>query len=147
MRQRRLAIAGARPLNADVRSHMGAVLDEVFGDDTSHPIPFLGRIDTLVETEDGARYYGLIIASPMSGDERSRKRLSRKLRDYIIDRHSAEVLSKSGPASAANTKLTVLIHPGSHVSIFEVLAQARPALEQAGFEFEVSTDAKGLGLH
>jgi hypothetical protein len=126
---------------------MGAVPDEVFGDDTSHPIPFLGRIDTLVETEDGARYYGLVIASPMSGDERSRKRLSRKLRDYIIDRHSEAVLRKSGPASAANTKLTVLIHPGSDASIFEVLAQARPALEEAGFEFEVSTDAKALGLH
>ena len=126
---------------------MGAEPDEDFGDDVSHPIPFLGRIDTLVETTDGARYYGLVIASPMSGDDRSRKRLSRKLRDYIVDRNSAEVLSKSGPASAANTKLTVLIHPGSDGSIFEVLAQARPALEEAGFEFEVSTDAKALGLH
>ena len=126
---------------------MAAVPDEVFGDDTSHPIPFLGRIDTLVETEDGARYYGLVIASPMRGDDRSRRRLSRKLRDYIIDRHSAEVLSKSGPASAVNTKLTVLIHPGSDVSVFEVLAQAKPAFEEAGFEFEVSTDAKALGLH
>jgi hypothetical protein len=126
---------------------MGAVPDEVFGDDTSHPIPFLGRIDTLVETADGARYYGLVIASPMSGDHRSRQRLRRKLRDYIIDRHSTEVLDKSGPTSTANTKLTVLIHPGSDVSIFEVLAQARPALEEAGFAFEVSTDAKDLGLH
>jgi hypothetical protein len=126
---------------------MGAVPDEVFGDDTSHPIPFLGRIDTLVETEDGSRSYGLIIASPMSGDNRSRQRLRRKLRDYIIDRHSVEVLSKSGPPSAANTKLTVLIHPGSDVSIFEILTEARTALEQAGFTFEVSTDAKALGLH
>jgi len=126
---------------------MGTVPDEVFGDDTSHPIPFIGRIDTLVETEDGARSYGLVIASPMSGDDRSRQRLKRKLRDYIVDRHSAEVLSKSGPATAANTRLTVLIHPGSDVSVFEVLAQARHAFEEAGFEFEVSTDAKALGLH
>ena len=126
---------------------MSAVPDEDFGDDTSHPIPFLGRIDTLVEAEDGARYYGLVIASPMSSDDRSLKHLSRKLRDYIVDRHSAEVLSKSGAASAANTKLTVLIHPGSDESIFEVLAQAKPAFEEAGFEFEVSTDAKALGLH
>jgi hypothetical protein len=126
---------------------MGMVPDEVFGDDTSHPIPFLGRIDTLVETADGARSYGLIIASPMSSDDRSLQRLRRKLRDYIIDRHSADVLSKSGPATAANTKLTVLIHPGSDISVFDVLAQARPALEEAGFEFEVSTDAQALGLH
>jgi hypothetical protein len=126
---------------------MGGVPDNVFDDDTSHPIPFLGRIDTLVETEDGARSYGLIIASPMSNDDRSRRRLSRKLRDYIMDRHSPEVLRKSGPATAANTKLTVLIHPGSAESVFEALAQARPALEEAGFSFEVSTDAKALGLH
>jgi cytolysin (calcineurin-like family phosphatase) len=83
----------------------------------------------------------------MSGDDRSLQRLRRKLRDYIIDRHSTDVLSKSGPATATNTKLTVLIHPGSDVSVFDVLAQARPALEEAGFEFEVSTDAKALGLH
>ena len=121
--------------------------DDFFEDDPGHPIPFIGRVDSIVTTADNACYYGLVIASPLSGDKRSRHRLLRKLRNYMEDRHSSQALDKFGPPSAMNTKLTVLVHPGSDPSVFDLLAQSRSALEESGFSFEVSTDPKALGLH
>jgi hypothetical protein len=116
-------------------------------DDPDHPIPFVGRIDTMVTTLEKTCYYGLVIASPLGGDSRSRERLLQKLSAYVTDRHSSPTLNEFGPPSSANTKLTVLVHPGSDTSVFELLAQSRPMLEERGFRFEISTDAKALGLH
>ena len=63
------------------------------------------------------------------------------------DRHSDKALKDFGPASPLNTKLTVLVHPGSDPSAFQLIEQTRPALEESGFAVEVTTDAKALGLH
>ena len=121
--------------------------EELFGDDPSHPIPYLGRIDTFVTTQEKTCYYGLVIASPLRDDYRSRRRLLKKIGDYVEDRHSSEARREFGVAASGNTKLSVLIHPGSDSTIFELLEQCRAALEESGFAYEVTTDAKLLGLH
>ena len=125
---------------------MGAV-EDLFEDDAEHPIPLVSRIDTMVTTLEKTCYYGLAIASPLGGDSRSRERLLRKLRNYISDRHSSWALKECGPPSATNTKLTVLVHPGSDTSILELLEGSRSMIEDSGFRFEISTESKALALH
>ncbi len=116
-------------------------------EDTEHPIPYPGKIDVLTTTVEGTTYYGLVIAAPMEADERSQRRLLKKLEDYASDRHSQKAIYKYGKPTPQNTRLTVAVHPGSSQAIFELLTRCLPWLEECGFKVEVTTDAKILSLH
>jgi hypothetical protein len=120
---------------------------ETYSDDESHPIPFLGKIDVFVTTKEGSVMYGLVIASPLLGDERSQQRLLRKIEDYLSDRHSADLNRKFGKPTPVNTRLKVAIHPGSDVAVFELLQRCKPWIEVNGFTLEVTSDANTLSLH
>jgi hypothetical protein len=118
-----------------------------YTDDGEHPIPFLGRIDVFVTTADGRVDYGLVIASPLQGDERSQRRLLRKIEDYLFDRHSRELLEKYGPPNPGNTHLRIAIHPGSDEAAFRLIERSKAWIEDNGFSVEVTTDANILSLH
>lgn len=115
--------------------------------DETHPIPFLGKIDVFVAASDGRVYYGLVIASPMAGDERSQRRLLRKFEDYLSDRHSRDLLKKYGQPSPSNTYLKVAIHPGSDAAIFEFIERCKGWIKDNGFSIEVTTDSNIHSLH
>jgi hypothetical protein len=120
---------------------------DAYADDEEHAIPFLGRIDVFVTTKEGNVMYGLVIASPLSGDTRSQQRLIKKLEDYLSDRHSADLRSRFGAPTPSNTSLKVAIHPGSDPTVFELLRRCKPWIEDNGFSLEVTSDATILSLH
>lgn len=120
---------------------------DAYADDEAHPIPFLGKIDVFVTTKEGSVMYGLVIASPLSGDARSQQRLLRKIEDYLSDRHSVDLQSRFGAPTPSNTSLKIAIHPGSDPTVFELLRRCKPWIEDNGFALEVTSDAKILSLH
>jgi hypothetical protein len=83
----------------------------------------------------------------LAGDERSRRRLLRKVEDYLSDRHSLDLLEKYGRPNRENTHLRIAIHPGSDPSVFELIEQCRDWVSENGFSMEVTTDANILNLH
>lgn len=100
-----------------------------------------------VAASDGRVDYGLVIASPMGGDERSQRRLLRKFEDYLSDRHSRDLLKKYGRPTPSNTRLKVAIHPASDAVIFELIERCKDWIRDNGFSIEVTTDANILSLH
>lgn len=121
--------------------------DDWNDEDVGHPIPYPGKVDVLTTTKEGSTYYGLVVAAPLQADARSQQRLLKKIEDYISDRHSEASLRRFGKPTAKNTKLKAAIHPGSEPAIFELLERCRPWLDECGFAFEVTTDAKLFNLH
>jgi hypothetical protein len=119
----------------------------LYADDETHPIPYLGKIDVFVAARDGRVDYGLIIASPMTGDEKSQRRLLRKIEDYLSDRHSQSLLSKYGQPNPNNTHLKIAIHPGSDAEVFRLIERCKDWIEDNGFSIDVTTDANILSLH
>jgi hypothetical protein len=91
--------------------------------------------------------YGLVIASPLSGDKRSQQRLLKKLEDYLSDRHSTDLKSRFGAPTPNNTSLKVAIHPGSDPTVFDLLQRCKPWVQDNGFTMEVTSDANILSLH
>jgi hypothetical protein len=112
----------------------------------SHPIRDTTVIDTVVNTDRGA-YYGLVIASPMSGDVPSQQRLLDKLEAYIGDFYSDSFVSRYGKPRLDNCKITVGIHPDSDAIIFELLEKCRSWVEGNNIRFDVRTDFLGGTPH
>jgi hypothetical protein len=119
---------------------MATVPDDALVDDCSHPIREVGIIDVVVNTRGGGTRYGLTIASPIAGDERSRKRLIRKIEAYIGDCLSAESIDRNGRPTPDKFKILVGIHPASDASIFALLEECRPWVLDNGIALEVTTD-------
>lgn len=111
-------------------------------EDPTHPVPYPGKVDVLVETQEGEVHYGLVIAAPLRADERSQQRLLQKLEDYISDRRSDASLQKYGQPTPDNTHLLIAIHPDSDRVIFELIEKCRPWLEGHGFSFKVRAERK-----
>jgi hypothetical protein len=112
----------------------------------SHPIRDTTVIDTVVNTDRGA-YYGLVIASPLSGDIPSQQRLLDKLEAYIADFYSDKYLTRYGRPRLDNCKITVGIHPDSDAVIFELLEKCRAWVEGNNISFAVKTDLLGSAPH
>jgi hypothetical protein len=98
-------------------------------DDFTHPIRQVDVIDVVVNIRGGGSRYGLTIASPLAGDERSRQRLLRKIEAYIGDFLSPD-----------KCKILVGIHPASDAAIFSMLDECRPWLLDNGIDLAVTTE-------
>jgi hypothetical protein len=81
-------------------------------EDVNHPIPRLDTHDTLVETAKGA-YLGIVIASPLKDDQRSRARLRRKFESAASYFRSTEHIARCGTPQPEHCRLYVNIHSGS----------------------------------
>ncbi len=95
--------------------------DDILAKDDLHPIPDLDVCDVHAELKDGGHELVLVIASPLSADERSQRRLMKKIDHYL------SFLSGLGevPVGAAK-RITVKIHPRSTPAIFDLLERCRP---------------------
>jgi hypothetical protein len=120
--------------------------DSWYEADPSHPIAYPGNVDVYVTTKEGSTYYGIVVAAPLESDERSQRRLLKKIENYIGDRKSVKSIEKYGPPSPGNTRLTIAVHPGSDEAVFELIKRCRPWLEDNGFSVEVKTDAESFNL-
>jgi hypothetical protein len=121
--------------------------DDVYGDDESHPIPRVGVIDCTLALEGGGAYYGLVIASPMQSDERSRKRLDRKLQNYINDFLSEQSAKERGTPKIGKMRIYVGIHPASDPEIFSLIESWRERIERNSIELLITTKLDSFGLN
>jgi hypothetical protein len=109
-------------------------------DDFTHPIRQVDVIDVVVNIRGGGSRYGLTIASPLAGDERSRQRLLRKIEAYIGDFLSVESIARNGRPTPDKCKILVGIHPASDAAIFSMLDECRPWLLDNGIDLAVTTE-------
>jgi hypothetical protein len=91
--------------------------------DPNHPIPSLGTLDVLLESDSAARV-GIIIASPMTYDSVSRARFESKLKTCFSYFNSPKFLSRWGNPTPANAKLYIDIHAGSDPAMIEEVLAA-----------------------
>ena len=120
--------------------------DDALADDFDHPIRQIEVLDVKTELGGGGAYYGIVIASPLSGDERSQKRLLGKIEAYIGDFHSEQSIDRNGRPTPEKCQIVVGIHPGSAAVIFELLERCRPWALEHGIELSVTTDI-GVAIH
>ena len=114
--------------------------DDLYSDDEAHPIPRIGVIDVETRLKSGGAYYGLVIASPLTADERSQKRLIQKIQHYIEDFHSEKSRQRMGSPDPEKARIYIVIHPDSAPEIFTLLEQCRSWVEENRIMFSVSTD-------
>lgn len=121
-------------------SFLGSPDDGAYEDDESHSIPYTGKIDVETIFRSKGAYYGLVIPTPIAADERSQKRLLKKIQTYIEDFHSEKIRGRIGVISPENARIYVAIHPNSAPEIFTLLELCRPWVEDNNIMFSIGTD-------
>ena len=89
--------------------------------DESHPIPDLGVIDINGVREGGGSDLVIIVASPLEAEERSLRRLLKKVEVYLGFIQSEQFRAEAGDPSPDNTRIIVQIHRESCPEAFELL--------------------------
>ena len=106
--------------------------DGIYSFDDSHPIPNLDVCDIEVERKGGGADLIVIIASPMANDMKSRKRLMKKLDNYLGYITSETFATRYGAPSRATTSITVRYHPDTDAGIKELLNECSGWVEDNG---------------
>jgi hypothetical protein len=114
-------------------------MESEFEDDESNPIPYMDKIDVQVSTDKGA-FYGIVIASPLSGSEWSQRRLLRKVEAYFGHIAAERLKWKKNHEIPMLARLRVAIHPDSDPVIFELLQRCETWAEENEVEFTVTTN-------
>lgn len=96
-------------------------------DDPHDPIPYVGKIDGVVSTNQGL-YYLMTISAPLDGSSRSLHRLQAKCANYLKDLR--------GRRGARSKHIDAYLNPGSS-------PKARQALMECGEEAR----AEGVDFH
>jgi hypothetical protein len=104
--------------------------------DPTHPIPDVSTIDVVTEFDCGA-YYGLVVARPIDGSERSQARLLDKIENYIGDFHSAKSLGRVGSPSPERCRIRVKLNRESDPTILELLERCRPWVHNHGIGLDI----------
>jgi len=107
-------------------------------DDADHPIPAVETLDLNVVKKGGGSDLSIIIASPLKADERSQRRLLRKIELYLIFISTPEFERESGAANPETTSIIVRIHSGSDAAIFDLLEKCKPWARANNADFKVS---------
>ena len=111
-------------------------------EDNDHPIPRLDTLDTLVTFTKGASV-GIVIATPLKDDERSRARLLRKFEVSLSYFRSADYFARCGAPQPAHSRLYVNIHSGSDAEMIELVERYCAEAAASGITpfitFEAST--------
>jgi len=95
--------------------------EDLYSYDESHPIPDLTVVDINGVRKDGGSDLVIIIASPLQAEERSLRRLLKKIEVYLGFIQSDQFQKESGTPSPERTKIVVKIHPDSAPEAFELL--------------------------
>ncbi len=96
--------------------------DEAFYDyDETHPIPNLDVIDVNGIRRGGGSDLVIVIAEPLAAEERSLRRLHKKVEVYLGFIQSEQFQAEAGVPNPENTKIIVKIHRESCSEAFELL--------------------------
>jgi hypothetical protein len=95
-------------------------------DDPSHPIPSIDALDIEAVKKTGGSDLVIMIASPLSADQRSQHRLLDKSQIYLKYLKTPEFQLHSGIATPENTSIIIRIHPGSDAAILELIEKCKP---------------------
>ena len=95
--------------------------DPQFIDDPNHPIPYVFNCDVNGVKKSGGSDLVVIVASPLSDDERSLNRLMKKIEMYIRFISSNEFRAESGEPTPENTYIKVKLHLDSSPVARELL--------------------------
>jgi hypothetical protein len=101
-------------------------------DDPTHPIPSVSAIDVHgVKNDDGSDLV-VVIASPLSFDERSQKRLLDKIELYLQFIGTPECQAEAGDATTENTSIIVELHPDSDPRVLELIERSKAWVAASG---------------
>lgn len=79
------------------------------------------------------------MATPLSGDQKSLKRLLRKVERYLEFLKTKEFRSESGVPNPENTNIIVKLHPKSDRSAFDLLERSEDWVKSNGASLTVDT--------
>jgi hypothetical protein len=120
-------------------------MEALFDDDESHPIPFVGNLDTLVPTNVGV-YVGLVIAFPLRADDRSLQRLAKKVEIYVDYLKRERVEWEQTHQQPMVGRFYVDIHHGSAKEIFDLMDHYQRYIESESIIFHLRTKNVGFGV-
>jgi hypothetical protein len=102
----------------------------MYADDESHPVPSVDSLDLFAARRDGGARLVIIVAGPLQADERSQRRLLRKLENYVDFVNSDEFLQEHGAPDPSKVEIDVRIDTNSDAAVFALLGRAEaPLLE------------------
>ncbi|MFC1462706.1 hypothetical protein ACFLQU_03785 [Verrucomicrobiota bacterium] len=100
--------------------------EHLYGDDETHPIPFLDRCDINAVKETGGADLTIVIDSPLPDDQRSGERLVKKIENYLGFINAPEFIAESGDPTPDNTNIVVALHADSAPITFTLLDKCKP---------------------
>lgn len=95
-------------------------------DDPTHPIPQVGVCDVRGVRKAGGADLIVVVASPLQNDERSRRRVVQKVRNYLGYIASDEFAREHGQPSPENTAIIFHIHPESDPAALAFIEECHP---------------------
>ena len=113
------------------------MMDADLAFDSSHAIPDVTVIDVTIGLEGGGADYGLVIAKPLLGDERSLKRLKRKIENYVDDFYSDDSAVQYGTRRSGRMSIVVHIHRDSDPTVFDRFKEYEVWIKSRGIDFSL----------
>jgi Family of unknown function (DUF6572) len=126
-------------VSLDVRRHPTNNMedDDIYSFDEAHPIPNLSVVDINTVKKGGGSDLIIIIATPLRAEERSLRRLLKKIEVYLAFIQSEQFQSESGPPTPENTTILVKIHRDSAPEAFELLYRNRDWVKNNNATLEI----------
>jgi hypothetical protein len=104
--------------------------DPMYANDDNDPIPYLDKIDVVaVKRDHSGAVLAMVIASPLGADERSQRRLLRKIETYLAYAQSDELRQQLSPGVKTTVEVAVKIDKRSAPEIFELLKRCAQLVE------------------
>lgn len=113
---------------------------DIYAMDNSHPIPNLDVVDVNTVKIGGGSDLFIVVATPLSGDQRSLERLLRKVERYLEFLQTEDFRSESGDPSPENTNIIVKLHPSSDRSAFDLLERSKEWVKSNNASLVVDTN-------
>ena len=98
----------------------------MYADDDTHPIPSIDNLDILAELRGGGAKLVIVIATPLQADERSQRRLLKKIENYLEYISSPEFKNEFGAPDPSRVSIVVKIHKQSDPVVFDLLKRCEP---------------------
>ena len=95
-------------------------------DDATHPIPEVGSLDIRAVKKTGGADLVVVVASPLQNDERSRRRIVQKVRNYLGYIVSKDFAKEHGQPTPESTTIIFQVHPESEPAALAFLEECRP---------------------
>jgi hypothetical protein len=113
---------------------------DIYADDENHPIPRLTELDLIGKKRTEGTDLFIVISSPLDADERSQRRLLKKIENYLNFIESEEFKNEFGIPSPDTTDINIKLHPQSHYAINVLIEKCK----SWALEYNVTLTAEKL---